>query len=318
MATHHAYSSTMRLLDAVLRGVGQVMLQNNRYTGIVFLVGIALNSTVQALGVLFGALVSTWVAVALNLDKKDINAGLYGFNGSLVGLAISIFLAPNGLTLLTLILAAALSTIVTLALNRGLAVWSIPAFTAPFVLISWTLFLSHARFGRLISTDLLPTAGLPQSSLVEGVVSGSTVLNGLFNGISQVFFQEYWLTGLIFLIALAINQWRSAVFAVLGSLSGVLVAWLWGASELAIQSGAFGFNGVLVAIALGVMLDRSRSFYWGLIILALLSTPFVYAALSAALEPIGMPTLTLPFVLVVWLFMLAAHLLANDKSVYSN
>ena len=39
--------------------------------------------------------------------------------------------------------------------------------------------------------------------------------------------------------------------------------------------------------------------------LAAIATAAVFAAVSAALEPMGMPTLTLPFVLVVWLFVLA-------------
>lgn len=34
-------------------------------------------------------------------------------------------------------------------------------------------------------------------------------------------------------------------------------------------------------------------------------TAIVFAALSSALEPVGMPALTAPFVFVVWLFVLA-------------
>ncbi len=51
------------------------------------------------------------------------------------------------------------------------------------------VFLAIARFGRLESTGLLPTAGLPSAVAVEGVVTLSTVVQGLFNGVAQVFFQ---------------------------------------------------------------------------------------------------------------------------------
>lgn len=109
------------------------------------------------------------------------------------------------------------------------------------------------------------------------------------------------------MLALLVSHRLFALMAVAGSMIGLLVAWLWGAAEPAIHSGAFGFNSVLVGIALAVVLPR---FGWreGLFsLLAMLITPFVYAALSAALEPVGMPVLTLPFVWVAWVFLLAVR-----------
>lgn len=306
-------SSSALFLDNVLRGIGQVMLQNNSYAGLLFLLGISLNSGLQALGVLAGAAISTLTAYGLGVNKADIRAGLHGFNGALVGLAVLIFLAPSSLTWLTLLLAATFSTLLTLALNRLLSAWQIPAFTAPFVLVSWCLFLSNARFGRLESTQLLPTAGLPSSTVVEGVVTWQSLLEGTLNGIGQVFFQGSVSTGLVFLLALVISSRPSALLAIFGSLAGALVAWLWGAAEPAIHIGAFGFNGVLVGIALAVFWPSFSKREWVLAVIALLITPFVYAALSAALE---MPALTLAFVLVTWVVLLAncPSNLAADKT----
>ena len=38
--------SLLRFVDSVLRGIGQVMLQNNSYTGVIFLAGIFYNSII--------------------------------------------------------------------------------------------------------------------------------------------------------------------------------------------------------------------------------------------------------------------------------
>ena len=43
----------------------------------------------------------------------------------------------------------------------------------------------------------------------------------------------------------------------------------------------------------------------------------VFAALSAALEPLGMPALTAPFVLVVWIFLLASPIFPRIRTVAS-
>lgn len=173
--------------------------------------------------------------------------------------------------------------------------------------------LACARFGRLHSTQLLPTAGLPRDVGVEGVVSAATVVQGLFNGVAQVFFQGNVITGVIFSLALLLSSRLACAAALLGSLTGLLVAWAMGAAEPAIRSGAFGFNSVLTALALGsvfFVLDAAAAVYT---LIATLATAVLFAALSAALEPVGMPALTLPFVLVVWLFVLASPLFARLK-----
>ena len=72
------------------------------------------------------------------------------------------------------------------------------------------------------------------------------------------------------------------------------------------RAGLFGFNAALAAIALGgvfFVLDAAPVAYAAF---TAITTTIVFAATSAALEPVGMPALTFPFVLVVWLFVLAS------------
>ena len=87
--------------------------------------------------------------------------------------------------------------------------FQIDPLTAPFVLTSLCFFLAVARFGRLESTHLLPTAGLPQAVAVEGVVTFGTVAEGLCKGLAQVFFQDNLVTGVVFAVGLLIASWRA-------------------------------------------------------------------------------------------------------------
>jgi len=301
-------------IDSVLRGIGQVMLQNNSYAGLIFLVGIFYNSAVLGWAALLGAVASTATAMLLGAERSRISAGLFGFNGVLVGIALLYFLEPELLTWGYVVLAAASSTIIMAALLNLLGTWNIPTLTAPFVITTLLFILACARFGRLHSTDILPTAGLPKSAAVEGVVTASTLVEGLFNGVAQVFFQGSVITGLIFIIGLLVSSRAACSAALLGSLLGMLVAWGLGAAEPAIRSGAFGFNCVLTAIVFaGFMVINVASVAYAT--LAVIATAVVFAALSAALEPLGMPALTSPFVLVAWLFLLASPLLRRLQTL---
>ena len=302
---------SLAFVDAVLRGIGQVMLQNNSYAGLVFLVGIFYHSTLYGLAVLVGTAISTATALWLGLGRTQVRDGLFGFNGALVAIALLYFLQPDALTWAYVVFAAAVTTVLMAALLRLLATWQMPVLTAPFVFTTLCFVLACARFGRLHSTQQLPTAGLPQGARVEGVVGMATVAEGLFNGIAQVFFQGSVVTGVIFCVGLLVSSRRACAAALLGSLVGLLVAWALGAAEPALRAGAFGFNPALTALALcGVFLVPSAaSAAYGL--LGALTTAVVFAAVSAAFEPLGLPALTLPFVLVTWVFVLASPLCAR-------
>lgn len=302
--------------DAVLRGIGQVMLQNNRYAGVLFLLGIFYNSLLFGQAVLLGCAVSTLAAMLLGAERAQIRDGLFGFNGALVGIGLLYFLEPGLLSTVYVILAAACSSVVMAGLMRIFALWKAPALTAPFVLTTWVFILAHARFGRLASTEALPTAGLPKlGGAVEGVVTQATLAEGVLNGVAQVFFQASPVTGALFLVGLLISSRPAALAAFLGSLAGALVAWGLGAAEPAIRSGAFGFNSVLTAVAIaGVffVIDKSSLTY---ALLASVVSAVMFAAVSAALEPIGMPAMTAPFVLTTWVFVLAGPLFARLRVV---
>lgn len=304
----------LSFLDAVLRGMSQIMLQNNSYAGLIFLIGIACNSALIALAALVGTGVGTATALMLGAKSTLVRDGLFGFNGALAAIAVIYSLQPDALTWAYLIFAAAGTTILMAAMLRLLEVWRLPTLTAPFVFTSLCFLLACARFGRLNPTHVLPTAGLPKEALVEGIVTASTVAGGLFNGIAQVCFQGSVITGVIFTVGLLISSRRACLCALLGSLTGLLVAWGMGAAEPAIRSGAFGFNCVLTAIALGSVfftLDKISAAY---ALVATIATAVVFAAMSAALEPLGMPALTLPFVLVVWVCVLAGPLFPRLRS----
>lgn len=301
----------LAFVDALLRGIGQVMLQNNSYTGLLFLAGVFYNSLLFGWGVLIGTTASTLTATLLGVDRERIRDGVFGFNGALVAIALLYFLHPTAATWGYVIVAAACTTIVTAALSHWLAPWKIPTLTAPFVITTLLFILACARFGRLHVTDVLPTAGLPQAATIDGVVTAKTVVGGLFSGIAQVFFQGNIVTGVFFAAGLLVSSRTACVLALFGSLAGLLVAWGLGAGEPAIRAGAFGFNCVLTAIALGdgVLVRNAASSLFGA--LAVIVTAVVFAALSAALQPLGMPALTSPFVLVVWLFLLATPVFAR-------
>ena len=119
------------------RGIGQVMFQNNALSGGLMLLGIAFNSWQLAVLSVLGTVVSTLTASLSGYDKEDIRNGLYGFNGTLVGIAIGVFMEINVTSILLLISGSVFSTWVARCFCcMASACWvslSIPFFTVIFI-----------------------------------------------------------------------------------------------------------------------------------------------------------------------------------------
>lgn len=137
------------------RGVGQVMFQNNALSGVLMLAGILLNSWQMALLAIAGNVVSTLTACLSGYSREDIRNGLYGFNGTLVGIAIGVFMPVSVASFSLLVAGACLSAWIArlFSLQRR-----VPGFTAPFILSVWIL-LAACR-------GMMPSLLLPSGNAV--------------------------------------------------------------------------------------------------------------------------------------------------------
>lgn len=306
-----AASSALRFLDINLRGIGQVMFQNHPLTGLLFLAAIAWGSYAGgmphvAFGGLLGLLAATLTAIALRVDRAGLAAGLYGYNGVLVGLALPTFLAPSLLLWCYVLLGAAVSVVAMLGTANVTKTWRVAALTFPFVLTTWLLLLAAHAFGGL---DLAAA-----SSDIEFLDPAETnplelaaFMAGVLKSISQVFLKGDAISALLLLAGLAVSSRAAAACAVAGALLAVITAHLLGAESALISAGLLGFSPVLTAIALGSVFYRPSPRVLGVLVYAALATVFtvvVQGAVNVALAPLAIPALTFPFVLTSWLFLL--------------
>ena len=91
-----------------------------------------------------------------------------------------------------------------------------------------------------------------------------------------------------------------------GAVVGVVVPTLLGASQTLIEMGLYGFNPVLTMMAVGWVFLKPSVRSAMLALLAGILTVVCQAGLANFLAPVGLPTLTFPFVLVMWMFLFAA------------
>ncbi len=300
----------VRFIDIVLRGIGQVMFQDNPVSGLFFFVAIGWGSFAAdvpqvAIGGLLGIVVAIITAWWLRVDRAALGAGLYGFNAYLVGIALPTFLAASPLLWVYIVLGAMLSVVATLAATNLMKTWGVSALTAPFILVTWLMLLSaYAFYG--IQGDALPASGLiaPIPAEAANPLAIADFVEGMLISISQVFVKGDGPAALLILIGLAVGSLAAAGFALAAALISVVVAHLLGAESQLVTAGLVGFNPILTAIALGTVFYRPGPRVTIYALVATVLTVIVQGAMVAALTPFGIPTLTASFVLVTWLFLL--------------
>jgi urea transporter len=305
-----APSSVLRFLDVNLRSTGQVMLQDNPLTGLIFLAAIAWAS--HAAGVpriavagILALVVANLTALWLRVDAASLHSGIYGYNGILVGLALATFLSPNALMWVYVVLGAAVSVIAMLGIANTVKPLGLSSLTFPFVITTWLLLLASYGFSGLGGTALpsggVVTAFQPYEADPLRLVD---LVHGVLQSISQVFLKGNGVAALLLLIGLAVNSLPAAGFALAGAILAVLAAHLFGAESELITGGLLGFSPVLTAIALGTVFYRPSWRVATYAMLGTLVTVIAQAALNVALTPLAIPALTAPFVLVTWIFLL--------------
>ncbi|MBI4222509.1 MAG: urea transporter [Planctomycetes bacterium] len=272
--------------EIIFRGISQIFLLNNVITGILFLAGAFYNSWLIGMGAVIGLLAGTFTALILKYKRSDINQGLYGYNGALVGLATVYFFGFSMPAIIALFFGAILSSIIMHFMIKR----KLPPFTAPFI-ISTSILMAIILTLHIIP---LQAAQLPNAGNLE-------IIPALSRGIGQVMFQENIITGIILFVGILVCSRISALYALLGTGIGVVVAFVCAFPLSMITAGLFGFNGVLCGIALS-----GKKWHHGILAIAsIVVSVFVMFGMSR----LGIITLTAPFVISAWLVLLVSNVL---------
>lgn len=293
-------------LLASVRGVGQVDLQPAIWTGLLILAALWSAGWRIGLFATLGTLVSTATAYALDVDRSNIALGLQGYCGCLTGIALVVSLGHHPATYVLAVLGAILATLLTASLNHLLTPYGLTALTAPFCLVSGAMVLGAPSFARIWhgapNQNSTPTSG-------DTGISWHDLWHAFFTNVSQIFLVDKWYVGLIMLVGLAFAGVRVVLFAAAGSVMGIVAAWALGAPTAEIAEGIYGYNAVLVAIAVGAVFLSGTVWNGVYALFGAAASTGLTASVTSLFKPFGGHTFTWPFILTTWALMAAVPLL---------
>ncbi|XP_065140571.1 urea transporter 2 isoform X1 [Paramisgurnus dabryanus] len=305
----------LQIIDWVLRGAAQVMFVNNPLSGLIIFAGLILQNRWWALNGFVGTLFATISALILCQNRGAIAAGLYGYNGILVGLLMAVFsnagdwywwlLFPN-------IFMSMACPIVSSALASINSRWDLPVFTLPFNILVCLHMVATGHYNHYFPQVLIqPRTSLPNITWSE--MDYAKLFRSIPVGIGQVYGCDNPWTGGIFMIALFISSPVTCAHATIGSAIGMVSGLALAAPFENIYFGLWGYNCVLACIAIGGMF---YALTWQTHLLAVACAFFcayLGSAIANVMSNFGLPACTWPFCLSALTFLLIT---TETKGIY--
>ncbi|KAJ8380416.1 hypothetical protein SKAU_G00011940 [Synaphobranchus kaupii] len=309
----------IQILDWVLRGAAQVMFVNNPLSGLIIFGGLILQNRWWALNGFVGTLFATISALILRQNRGAIAAGLYGYNGILVGLLMAVFSAKGDWywwLLLPNIFMSMACPIVSSALASINSRWDLPVFTLPFNILVCLHMVATGHYNHHFpQVHIQPRSSLPNITWSE--VDVAKLFRAVPVGIGQVYGCDNPWTGGIFIISLFISSPITCLHATIGSAVGMVsgsqgkgprpgfeLGLALAAPFEAIYFGLWGYNCVLACIAVGGMF---YALTWQTHLLAIACAFFcayLGSAIANVMSTFGLPACTWPFCLSALTFLL--------------
>jgi len=268
----------------------------SRKVGALLLLCTLFNINIAVLGVIAW---STTFAFArfIGIKKEDVVHTVYTYNSLLVGFAIgylfkitalSIFLTV-GASILTVLLSYTLFTLFSYYLR-------LPVLNIPFTIVSSIIYLAAVKYSALF-------VGASYSKDVLNITNLPPILHGFFSSVGVLLFSPYDIIGIVVIIAILLYSRITFLLSIFSYFIGIsILALLKGSYNQAILD-ISSFNFILIGIALGgiFLIPSKRSYTLALI--GVIISVFILDAVSVFWSTFGIPIFTLPFNLVVLLFV---------------
>ncbi|MBN2639148.1 MAG: urea transporter [Bacteroidales bacterium] len=316
--------SAREFVDIALNSYSQIFFSTHKPFALLILLVTFIDFYTGLFG-LISVLTAAITGKILGFNKETMQKGLLGFNSLLTGLGLGIYFSPSIYLLILVILASLFTFLISVSLQGIIGKYGLPFLSVPFILGLWAFMLASKSF-EVLGLNERGIYTLNELYVLGGthLVKAYDYLNNLtlpdpvrayFFSLSAILFQYNILTG--FIIAVGLLLFSRIAFSL--SLIGFFIAFgfyhIIGAEVTTYDYSFFGFNYILSSIALGgfFLIPSRNAYLWMILVI-----PFV-AILTISLNAVFMqfriPIYSLPFNLVVMLFLYSLKF--REKYSYS-
>jgi len=301
-------------LRSVPNSYGQVFFSDQRLFSFILFLITFFDLYAGLLGLL-SVITTNLTGFLLGFDRKIITKGVFGFNSLLVGLGLGVYFKPDLLLILVIVMAAILTLLIAVSLQGVIGKYALPFLSVPFLLAIWIMTLSTREFtalgiserGIYTFNDLYTIGGDTLVQVYEwwNDLQIPRSLRIYFISLAAILFQFNLLSGILLATGLLLYSRIAFTLSLLGFYTAYLFYELIGADISEVSYSYIGFNYILTSIAVGgfFIIPSRRSYFWVILLIPIVA--MITISLSRILTVFSLPVYSLPFNLVVLLYLYA-------------
>ena len=301
-------------LRAIPNSYGQVFFSDQRLFAVILMVVTFFDLYAGLLGFL-SVIITNLLGFLMGFDKKIISRGVFGFNSLLVGLGLGIYFEPSLYLVIVIVMAAILTLLIAVSLQGVIGKYALPYLSIPFLLSIWIMTLATKEFtalgiserGIYTFNDLYTIGGDPLVRIYEwwNDLQLPRSLRIYFISLGAILFQYNLLSGIILALGMLLYSRISFSLSLIGFYTAYLFYDIIGANISELSYSYIGFNYILTSIAVGgfFIIPSKRSYLWVVFLIPIVAMTTI--SLSKVFTVFSLPIYSLPFNLVVLLFLYA-------------
>lgn len=271
---------------------------------------------------LLGCSSATLLARSVGLERGFVSDGLAGYNGALVGCALSVFqpalpLMPAALGALGPFSSGALGDLLLTLLVGGLSapvaaklgplMAPVPQWTVVFNVLALTVLSGCAAIKYLSSPQSPSKPRKPkqpkQRDLIRLIKEHPShfigdLIEAMMVSVSQIFVVNSPLTGLLITVGIFCYSPAAAGLTLGGAMLGNLSALISGIDYDQVMEGLWGYNAALSSLAVGIFFVPRGLPYAGLVAAGAVGSTMVTVAVKQLMDLADLPCMTVPFCLM--------------------
>ena len=312
-----------KFLNSILLSYSQIFFSTNLlFAGLLFIVSFI--DVYIGISGLIAVVTANVFAYVFGFNNNNIKNGLYGFNALLVGFGIGVYFKLSILLLLLIVFVAIFTLLISIALEGVFTKYGLPFLSIPFLIAIWTFYLASKEFtylgisqrGVYYLNDLYNLGG---QKLVDAYNWINSVyipksIKIYFISLSAIFFQYNVLTGILISTGILIYSRISFILSLLGFYAAYIFYIIIGSDITQATYLYIGFNFILTSIAIGgfFIVPSKTSYLSSILIIPMVV--ILTVSLSVIFSIYGLSVYSLPFNIVVILFIYILKLRVNKRN----
>lgn len=311
-------------LEGWLNSYSQIFFSDNKPFAIVLMLSTFIAPVVGLSGVAAIA-VTQIIAAIFGFDKTNIRNGLYTYNSLMSGMVMGVYYEMNYSFWIILVFVSIITFFSTIWIANITVRYKVPFLSLPFLFGVWIILLGAYKFtsielnysGLYLLTDSTTEGKYLLQFLQESIASSiiPDFIEIYLKSLGAIMFQYSILAGLLIAVALFIHSRISFLLSLVGYAVGYLFYYYMEGDFTQLIYSYIGFNYILTAIALGgfFIVPSKKSFF--LVILTIPLIALLISALDSIFGIVGLPLYSLPFNIIVILFLAGLQLRLKSKNL---